>query len=294
VAASHSLSGVGLGLRWEFLEDALVRLDEGPAEPFVDFFEVAPENYMRRGGYFPDALRRVRAHAPILTHGLTMSLGGLDPFGDDYMAELRRFVDLLDPPFHSDHLCFGGARGRMLHDLLPLPVTRHAVAHVAARIREAQDRLERPMAVENISYYFLPGRIDMDEGSFVADVVEAADCRLLFDVNNLYVNAQNHGFDAYAYLDRIPWDRVEQLHVAGHEHREAEGLLIDTHGAPVEADVFTLLEEVVSRVGPVPVLLERDHDVPELAVLLEEVAVIRRTYERGLARWRATASGGER
>jgi uncharacterized protein len=286
---SVSSAGVGVGLRWEFLDDVLALVDSGEAAETsgIDFFEVSPENYMRRGGYFPEALERVRERFPVLTHGLTMSLGGLDPLGDDYMGELKRFVDRLEPAFHSDHLCFCGAGGRMVHDLLPLPLTRAAAAHAASRVREASDRLERPLAVENISYYFVPGQAQMRDQDFVAEVVEAADAPLLFDVNNLYVNAENHGFDTIEYLDRIPFERIVELHVAGHEIKEEEGLVIDTHAAPVVAPVLALLERVVERTGPLPVLLERDNRVPSWSEMLREAALVRAAYDRGIARWDA-------
>lgn len=280
-------AGVGVGLRWEFLDDVLALVERGDAAASsgIDFFEVSPENYMRRGGYFPEALDRVRERFPVSTHGLTMSIGGLDPLGDGYMAELKRFVDRLGPAFHSDHLCFCGAGGRMVHDLLPLPLTRAAAAHAARRVREARDRLERPIAVENISYYFVPGRAEMRDEEFVAEVVEASDAALLFDVNNLYVNAQNHGFDAMGYLDRIPFERIVELHVAGHELREEEGVIIDTHAAPVVSPVLALLERVVERTGPVPVLLERDNEIPPFDEVLREVARVRAAYDRGIVRW---------
>lgn len=285
IAGAGLPHGIGLGLRWEFLEDALDTLERDGALPGVDFFEISPENYMRRGGYFPDALHRVRERAVVATHGLTMSIGGTDPLGDAYMSELKSFLDIIDPPFHTDHLCFCGAKNRMLHDLIPLPISAQAARHAAARVRQARDRLERPMAVENISYYFLPGAPPVGgigDAAFIGDVVEQADCGLLFDVNNLYVNAQNHGLDVMRYLDAMPWDRVVQLHIAGHERVEAEDLIIDTHGAPVVTSVLELLTEVVRRTGPVPVLLERDNNVPELPVLLDEIQSIRAAYERGL------------
>lgn len=291
--AGVPLSGVGIGLRWEFLDEVLALADaprvDGEEAP-VDFFEVSPENYMRRGGYFPAALDRVRDRFPILTHGLTMSVGGIDRLDDDYMRELKRFVDRVGSPFHTDHLCFCGTRGRRVHDLLPLPRTREAVRHAASRVREIASRLERPFGVENISYYFAPGEAEMDDATFVAEVVNIAEAPLLFDVNNVYVNARNHGFDPVRYLDAIPWERVVQLHVAGHEHRPDEGLIIDTHGADVVSPVLELLERVVGRTGPLPVVLERDHDIPSWARLTEEVGRVRAAYRRGLDRF-AAATG---
>ncbi|WP_437875127.1 DUF692 domain-containing protein [Sorangium sp. So ce513] len=283
-----ALTGVGLGLRWEFLDEVLDLLDRGEALP-VPFFELSPENYMRRGGYFPAALERVRERCALLTHGLTMSVGGIDPLDAGYLRDLGRFLGRLDPPFHSDHLCFSGVDGRFLHDLLPLPLTSAAAAHAAARIREAEDRLGRPMAIENITYYLAPGRAALDEADFLVEVLERAGCGLLLDVNNLYVNGRNHGVDPAALLEKIPPGRVVAMHVAGHEWRDDAGLLIDTHGAPVIAPVLDLLARAVARTGPVPVVLERDNDVPPLEALLAERAEVEAAYRRGLAAREAAA-----
>lgn len=285
---SSALTGVGLGLRWEFLDEVLAAIDQAEALP-VPFFELSPENYMRRGGYFPAAVERIRARCPVLTHGLTLSVGGLDPFDAGYLRALRGFLERLDPPFHSDHLCFSGVDGRILHDLLPLPLTPAAAAHAAARIREAEDRLGRPMAVENITYYLVPGRAALDEADFLVEVLERAGCGLLLDVNNVYVNARNHGFDPVAFLEKIPPGRVVAIHVAGHEWRDEAELIIDTHGAPVIEPVLDLLTRAVARTGPVPVVLERDHNVPPLDELLEELREVEAAYRRGLAAREAPA-----
>ncbi|AUX25000.1 hypothetical protein SOCEGT47_055410 [Sorangium cellulosum] len=286
-----ALTGVGLGLRWEFLDEVLAAVDalDPPAALPVPFFELSPENYLRRGGYFPAAIERIRERCPILTHGLTLSVGGLDPFDPGYLRALKELLGRLDPPFHSDHLCFSGVDGRILHDLLPLPLTSAAAAHAAARIREAEDRLERPMAIENITAYLVPGRAAMDEADFLVEVLERAGCGLLLDVNNVYVNSRNHGFDPAAFLEKIPPGRVVAMHVAGHAFCAEAELLIDTHGAPVIAPVLDLLARAVARTGPVPVVLERDHDVPPLAALLAEAAEVDAAYRRGLAAREARA-----
>lgn len=282
-------SGVGLGLRWEFLDELLERIegrsaDPGRGLPGVAFLEISPENYMRRGGWFPAALDRVAAAMPLSTHGLTMSLGGTDPLGDAYMAELDRFLCRVEPPFHSDHLCFCGTGGRMLHDLLPLPLTAASARHVAARVREAADRLARPMAVENITHYLVPGHRAVDEIDFVTEIVERADCGLLLDVNNVYVNGLNYGFDPETFFAKVPWDRVVELHVAGHERIDEDDVVLDTHGAPIVDPVLRLLESVVARTGPVGVLVERDNNVPTLDDLVVEVERVDAAYRRGLAR----------
>jgi uncharacterized protein (UPF0276 family) len=277
-------AGVGIGLRRESLDEILAWLDAGdPRLLAIPFFEISPENFMRRGGFLPAAVDRVAAQFPLVTHGLMMSLGGLDPLDDAYFRELRRYLARTRTPFHSDHLCFSGAEGRILHDLLPMPISRASARHCVARAREASARLELPFALENITHYFVPGSAPLDEAAFIADVVEESGSGLLLDVNNAYVNAQNYGFDARAFLERLPLGRVVEIHVAGHEHVAEDALLIDTHGAPVIDPVLDLLAWAVARTGPVPVLLERDHDIPDVAGLLAERARIEAAYRAGLA-----------
>ncbi len=277
-------TGVGLGLRWAFIDEVIASA-RGEAPPLdVDFFEISPENYMRRGGFVPASLDVVAERWPVLTHGLTLSIGGVDPISEEYLGELRALLDRVEPPFHSDHLCFGGHGGRIVHDLLPLPFIGEAIENVVERARRVRERLARPLAVENISYYFVPGQPEMSEAAFITAVLEEADLGLLLDVNNVYVNAQNHGFDARAFLASLPLDRVVGIHVAGHEHKPEHGRIIDTHGADTPDPVLDLLELAVAAVGPVPVLLERDNHIPELPVLLQELARVRAAYERGLAR----------
>jgi uncharacterized protein (UPF0276 family) len=280
------LQGVGLGLRREILDELLELLDaDDPRLHGVAFFEVSPENTMRRGGFMPAAVDRVRERVPLITHGLMMSLGGVDPFDDAYFGELRRCLARTGTPFHSDHLSFSGVGGRILHDLLPLPLSRASARHAARRAREAQGRLEAPFALENITHYLVPGEASIDEADFIADVLEESDTTLLLDVNNAYVNAQNYGFDPKAFMARLPLGRVVEIHVAGHERFAEDELLIDTHGAPVIDPVLELLTWAVERTGPVPVLLERDHNVPGLADLLAELGPIEAAYRRGLSTW---------
>jgi uncharacterized protein (UPF0276 family) len=272
-------AGIGLGLRWEFLDELL---DRRPSE--IAFLEISPENYVRRGGYYPDALGRLRASYPILTHGLTMSIGGTDPLDDTYLRELRGFVSEIGSPWHSDHLCFGAEGGRVLHDLLPIAFTDAAVVRVADRVRRARDVLGVPLAIENISFYLHPGKASMSEAEFIAAVCEKADCGLMLDVNNAYVNATNFGFDVDQWMRTVPLERVVQMHVAGGEWFDEGGagerVLIDTHGADVPDPVLALFERVLAKTGPVPVVLERDQAIPPLAGLLEEMRRIRAIYER--------------
>jgi uncharacterized protein (UPF0276 family) len=267
-----------LGLRWEFLEEVL----DGPACD-VAFFEVSPENYLGRGGYYPSALERIAERYPIVTHGLTLSLGALDDPDPAYMSALKGELGRLNPPWHSDHLCFSSAGERVLHELLPLKFCAENVRRVAERCKRVEGQLERPFAIENITYYVHPGKPEMSELQFLQSVLEASDARLLLDVNNVYVNAQNHGFDPYAFIAGLPLERVVEIHVAGHKTLDT-GLLLDTHGQAVADPVLQLLEWTIERAGPVPVLLERDNDVPELSVLLAELSVLRELQTRALSR----------
>lgn len=282
---ASGIHGVGLGLRRENVDELLDLLDEDdPRLASIAFFEISPENLMRRGGSLPAAADRVRERFPFVSHGLMMSPAGVDPFDDAYFAELRRYLRRIGAPFHSDHLSFSGTSGRVLHDLLPVPVSPAAARHVAARAREARDRLEMPFALENITHYLVPGgATGTSEADFIADVLEQGDAGLLLDVNNVYVNANNYGFDPLAFLERLPLGRVVEIHVAGHEHWPEDGLIIDTHGAPVIDPVLDLLAWAVARTGPVPVLLERDHAVPGMTELFAELDAVTAAYRKGLA-----------
>jgi len=273
------LAGVGLGLRWEFLEEVL----DGPQHE-IAFFEVSPENYLGRGGYYPHALERIAERYPIVTHGLTLSLGAIAEPDPSYLSALRSEVTRLDPPWHSDHLCFSSAGERVLHELLPLKFSEENVNRVAARAQRVAAFLERPFAIENITYYVHPGEPEMSELLFLQRVLEQSGAGLLLDVNNVYVNARNHGFDPYAFIAGLPLAKVVEIHVAGH-HTLESGMLLDTHGRAVADPVLELLEWTIERVGPVPILLERDSDVPELSELLRELAALRELQARALGRY---------
>jgi uncharacterized protein (UPF0276 family) len=243
---------------------------------------------MRRGGPFAPALADIAARIPVLPHGLAMSLGGDAPFDPAYMADLRAFLVRYAAPWHSDHLCFSGAEGRVLHDLLPLPYNLASARRVAARIVEASEALGRPVAFENVSAYVELGASEMSEAEFIREVASLADCPILLDVNNAWVNAHNFDFDVMDWLATIPLERVVQLHVAGHEPwAEGSSLLIDTHGAPTRAEVAALMAWVVERTGPLPVVLERDNAIPPLAALVAEVQALTPVYDRAVEAWRA-------
>jgi uncharacterized protein (UPF0276 family) len=248
----------------------------------VAFWEVSPENYMRRGGWYPAALEQVSDRYTVVTHGLTMSLGAVDPPSREYIEQLKSEIARVGSPWHSDHLCSSTAGSRVLHDLLPIKMSQRNVERVADRIRHVQDRLGVPMAFENISWYAHPGRPEMPEHEFINRILERSGCGLLLDVNN-YVNSKNHGFDAAAFVHQLDLDRVFQIHVAGHTPTRS-GLIIDTHGAPVVDPVLQLLASTIERTGEQPVLLERDNDIPALSELLAEVRRIDAYYQRGLER----------
>jgi uncharacterized protein (UPF0276 family) len=281
--------GIGIGLRSPLAQDILER-----PPPELAWLEICPENYMRRGGRFPTTLAQCAERWPIVTHGLAMSLGGVDPLDREYLAALARFARDLDTPWHSDHLSFGIIGGVALHDLLPVPFTRPAAEHVAARIRQAQDVLDRPLAIENITYYARPPGDEMDEGDFVAEVLRAAGCSLLLDVNNIYVNGRNHGFDPRAALAKMPLDRVVQIHVAGHDDSgfcahplrgpSDDPLVIDTHAEPIVQDVYDLLGWTLERTGPAPILLERDDRFPPWEDLCDEIRTLHRIAESAARR----------
>lgn len=262
----------GLGLRRALLDE----LRGAPAGAF-DFLECAPDNWIGVGGRLGESLDQLSARFPLTCHGLSLSLGGLEPLDQTFLARTRRFLDRHRVALYSEHLSCCTGRGQ-LYDLMPIPFSGQAVRHVAARIRQVQDVLGRRIAVENVSYYAAYPATgdghDLDEAQFVQAVLEEADCDLLLDVNNVYVNAINHGYDAHEFLARMPGPRIASYHVAGH-YDEAIDLKIDTHGAPVKADVWELLAEAYRLHGVRPTLLERDFNLPPLAELLGEVERIR-------------------
>jgi uncharacterized protein (UPF0276 family) len=278
------LHGVGLGLRRSMLPELAARGDRLD----VDFLEVAPENWIGVGGAYGRRFRELNARYAFVNHGLSLSLGGPGPLDHAFLARLRRFLDEHGVLAYSEHLSYCSDDGH-LYDLMPIPFTAAAVRRVAARIREVQDALGRRMAVENVSYYAAPGA-EMSELEFLNAVLEAADCELMLDVNNIYVNSINHGYDAHAFLAGVPASRVVYLHVAGH-YVEAEDLRVDTHGADVCDPVWDLLAATYRHCGVKPTVLERDFNIPPLDVLMQEVAVIRRLQAEALAAGPAAAAG---
>lgn len=270
--ASFAVAGAGLGLRRE-LASALL---EQPARA-VEFLEVAPENWMELGGRYGRQFRAFTERYPFVTHGLSLSLGGPAPLDVRFVKRIKKFLDAHGIKYYTEHLSYCSDGGH-LYDLMPIPFTADAVEHVAGRIRRVQDILEREIAVENVSYYAAPGA-EMSELEFVNAVLERADCGLLLDVNNVYVNSINHRYDPKTFLNGLPAHRVRYCHIAGH-YVEAEDLRVDTHGAEVINPVWALLDHAYSRFGPVPTLLERDFNIPPLPALLAELDRIREAQSR--------------
>jgi uncharacterized protein (UPF0276 family) len=269
---NHPVSGVGLGLRRSMMNELMA---DPPWD--VDFMEVAPENWIGVGGALGRKFCWFADRFPFVMHGLSLSLGGQAPLDVEFLQRARQFMDLHGIRYYTEHLSYTGDDGQ-LYDLMPIPFTEEAVRHVAWRIRQASEILERPIAVENVSYYAAPGR-EMQEIQFLNAVLEEADCGLLLDVNNVYVNAVNHDYPPEEFLAAIPGERVVYLHVAGH-YVEAEDLRVDTHGAPVADPVWALLDETYRRFGVIPTLLERDFNIPPMSVLRCELEIIRKLQAR--------------
>jgi len=273
-ASSPALQGAGLGLRRALmgpLRDHFATAEAGDA---VDFLEIAPENWIGVGGRLGRELRALTERHPFVCHGLSLSLGGPAPLDETLLARIRRLLDTHGIAIYSEHLSYCSDDGH-LYDLMPIPFTDEAVHAVAGRIRQAQDTLGQRIAVENVSYYAAPSQA-MREIDFINAVLAEADCDLLLDVNNIHVNSVNHGYDANAFLDALPGERIAYIHIAGH-YVEAPDLLVDTHGAAIIDPVWQLLARAYRNFGVRPTLVERDFNFPPLAELVGEVRTIRAT-----------------
>jgi uncharacterized protein (UPF0276 family) len=264
---TDAVQGAGLGLRRALM---------GPLSSYTgtppDFLEVAPENWIRIGGAAKRRFRAFTEQYPMVTHGLSLSLGGPSPLDYELLGDIRAFLREFNIQCYTEHLSYCSDHGH-LYDLMPIPFTEEAVHYTAERIRRVQDFLGERIAVENVSYYAAPHQ-QMTELEFLRAVLEEADCGLLLDVNNIHVNSINHGYDSSAFLDALPGDRIFYIHVAGH-YDEAEDLKVDTHGADVIEPVWGLLERAYANFGPLPTMLERDFNFPELPELMGEVDHIR-------------------
>ena len=263
---STQITGAGLGLRRPLMGPLA---EAGDAA--VDFLEVAPENWLGVGGALGRQFRTFSERYPMVLHGLSLNLGGPAPLDETFLYRLKRFIREHQVPLYSEHLSYCADEGH-LYDLMPIPFTEEAIHYVAARIRRVQDILEQRIAIENVSYYAAPGQ-EMSEIDFINAVLNEADCDLLLDVNNIYVNSINHGYNADEFLKALPAQRIAYIHVAGH-YVEEEDFLIDTHGAPINDPVWQLLQSAYQHFGVQPTLLERDFNLPPLHELLDEVAII--------------------
>jgi len=267
--------GHGLGLRTQHYPRVL----DGTAQ--ADWFEVISENFMLDGGRPLAVLDRARAMAPVVLHGVSLSLGSTDALNGDYLDALAALAARVEPAWISDHLCWGSVGGHYAHDLLPLPFTEEALAHVSARVGAVQDRLGRRILIENVSSYLTYTHSVIPEWEFLAAVAARADCGILLDVNNVYVSARNHGFEPERYLDGIPGERVGQLHLAGHTDKGTH--LLDTHVGPVPDPVWELYRGALERYGRVSTLVEWDEEVPDFDVLADEAERARAIEHEELA-----------
>ncbi len=263
--------GFGLGLRPQHYAEIL------DGSPEIDWFEVISENYMIPGGQPMRMLDRICERYPVVMHGVSMSIASTSPLDMDYLRQLKALAERVKPVWISDHLCWTGVHGVNLHDLLPIPYTKEALAHVVDRVNQVQDFLDRPFTLENVSSYVTFGQSEMSEWDFVSEVSKRTGCWLLFDVNNVYVSAFNHEFAAEDFLNGVPKDRIVQFHVAGHSHEETH--MIDTHDHPVCPEVWDLYRKAVETFGPVSTMIERDDNIPPLAELVDEL-----NHARAIAR----------
>lgn len=258
--------GIGLGLRRQLYHSILENKKE------IDWLEVAPENYICRGGETLERLLTAKKYFPIIPHGLNLSIGGTEPFDQLLIDNMKKLFKIINPPWFSDHLCFNYVEKTYIHDLIPLPFNKKAVNHIASRIKKIQDIFQLPFLIENPSYYIILDN-EMEEVDFISEIVEKADCGLLLDINNIYVNSQNHKYDPIKFLNKLPLERVVQVHIAGHLNKGK--IIIDTHGEAIINKVYELLEELLKRSSPKAILLERDFNFPKFSELLNEIKKIR-------------------
>jgi uncharacterized protein (UPF0276 family) len=261
---SDRIQGFGLGVRPEHYEPLL-----GEHRGSVSWLEALTDNYLVPGGKPLHFLQRLRAEYPIVLHGVSLSIGSTDPLDLDYIEQVRQLADRTEAAWVSDHLCWTGVAGINMHDLMPLPFTEECLRHLVSRIQYVQDRLRRRLVLENVSSYVSFSQSEISEWEFLRELAERADCELLLDVNNVYVSSINHQFDALEYLRGVPRSRVRQFHLAG--HRNLGTHLIDTHDEPVCGEVWDLYAQALQLFGPVPTMIERDANIPELPELLAEL-----------------------
>ena len=259
--------GVGLGLRRDLTEELLNLKTNKPS-----FLEFAPENWMGMGGHWRKQLDKIAQEYPLVCHGLSLSIGSAEALDFEFLKQLKQFLKDYPILHYSEHLSFSKCQNAHFYDLLPIPFREDAIKHVVERIKQVQDFLGFKIAIENVSYYTTAAP-EMDEATFIRTIVEESDCHLLLDVNNVYVNAFNHGYDAREFILNLPLDRVSNLHMAGHE-KVSPDLIIDTHGQAIIDPVYELFDWTIQKLPPVPVLLERDFNIPEIEELQGELSTL--------------------
>ena len=267
------MSTVGIGVRRDFMSEFI---SSDILQP--DFVEFAPENWMGMGGIWKKKLDIIAQKYPILCHGLSLSIGSPEDLDYKFIKEVKQFLDDYKVQIYSEHLSYSKCNNAHLYELLPIPFREDAVKHIASRIREVQDILERKIAIENVSYY-TPVAAEMEEHEFISAIVAESDCNLLLDVNNVYVNAFNHKYDAKEFIKNMPLDKVAYVHMAGHD-QISDDLIIDTHGAPIIDPVYDLFEWTIPQLKDVPVLLERDFNIEGLEDLQSEIGQLKTIIER--------------
>lgn len=272
------INGYGLGLRTDHYAEFVEQ------KPQLDWLEIISENYLVPGGKPLHFLDRIRADYPMVMHGVSLSIGSVDPLDFVYLKQIKSLAQRVEPGWISDHLCWTGVDHTNLHDLLPLPYTEETLRHLTRRISRVQEFLGRRILLENVSSYVLCAQDEMSEWEFVSELAARADCFLLLDVNNVYVSARNHGFNPHDYIDALPGNRVRQIHLAGHQDNGE--LVIDTHDHPIRDEVYELYAHTLRKLGPIPTMIERDDHIPPLQELLAELEQVRQTAASaiGLAR----------
>lgn len=261
----HQYKHTGLGLRKDFIDDFIS--EKSPLNP--TFLELAPENWMGLGGYWKKTLHQIRQDNTFVAHGLSLSIGTIDPLDFGFLKSVKDFLDEFDIKIYSEHLSYSQCHNIHVHELLPLPFTKESADHIADRISQVQDYLKRTFVLENISYYTAVSP-EMEEWEFINHITQKSGCKLLMDINNVYVNSFNHKYDPYEFLDKINLDKIEYIHIAGHTQKSPT-LIIDTHAEPVIDPVYQLFDTLCQRIPKKPILLERDFNIPELEELAEEM-----------------------
>lgn len=255
--------GFGLGLRVDHYDTILQE------KPPVDWFEIITENYLVPGGKPLYYLDEIRAHYPMVMHGVSLSIGSIDPLDMNYLADVKKLAERIEPKWISDHLCWTGVHGKNVHDLLPLPYTEKTIQHVVERIQRVQDFLGRRILIENVSSYITYRESILEEWDFITEIITRADCFMLLDVNNVYVSAVNHEFNPLDYIKSLPSERIYQIHLAG--HADMGDHIIDTHDHAIVDGVWNLYEKTLQHHGAISTMIERDDHIPPLAELLEEL-----------------------